>query len=141
VRNQKEEEMASSFMAVSSLMMQEQGGGGAAAFIGLLMTLVWLAVGVFLIAAVWKVFVKAGQPGWAAIIPIYNIIVLLKIVDKPLWWFILFCIPLVNFVIAIIVFIALAEQFGKGVGYGLGLTFLGFIFFPMLGFGSATYKG
>jgi len=134
--------MTSVFLTGTSLMMQEQGGGGgAAAIVGLLMTLIWLAVAIFIIAAVWKVFVKAGEPGWAAIVPIYNLIVLLKISGKPLWWFILFCIPLVNFIILIIVCIALAEKFGKGVGFALGLAFLGFIFFPILGFGSASYKG
>lgn len=102
-------------------------------------TLVMLVIVVVLIAAMWKVFEKAGEPGWAAIIPIYNILVLLKIAGKPAWWVILFLIPFVNFIVAIITMIAIARNFGKGVGFALGLTFLGVIFFPMLAWGDATY--
>jgi hypothetical protein len=114
------------------------GGGGAGAIV---VMLVELAIAVVVIAAVWKVFTKAGEPGWAAIIPIYNTLVLLKIAGKPAWWFILFLIPVVNFVIGIIVAIAVAQRFGKGTGYGIGLAFLPFIFYPMLGFGDAQFQG
>ncbi len=100
-----------------------------------------LAVVVLVIAGIWKTFEKAGKPGWAAIIPIYNVIVMLEIADKPLWWIILFFIPLVNIVVAILVCIAFAEKFGKGAGFGVGLALLGFIFFPILGFGDAQYSG
>jgi hypothetical protein len=112
---------------------------------GNLFTVVSLVVGValvvFMIAAGWKVFVKAGQPGWAIIIPIYNIVVILKIVGRPLWWIVLFLIPLVNLIIGIIVYIDFAKSFGKGAGFGIGLMLLGFIFFPILGFGDARYVG
>jgi Family of unknown function (DUF5684) len=100
-----------------------------------------LAIAVIMIASVWKVFTKAGQPGWAAIIPIYNAIVLLQIAGKPIWWIILCIIPLVNIVIAFLVMIDLAKSFGKSAGFGIGLVFLGFIFYPILGFGSARYLG
>lgn len=100
-----------------------------------------LAIVFFLIASVWKVFTKAGQPGWASIVPIYNAYILLKIAGKPGWWLLLLFIPLVNIVIGIIVAIDLAKSFGKGAGFGVGLAFLGFIFYPILGFGSATYQG
>ena len=100
-----------------------------------------VAIGLFVLASMWKVFVKAGQPGWGVIIPIYNLYLLLKIAAKPAWWLILFFIPLVNFVIAIITCIAIAKNFGKGTGFGLGLVFLGFIFYPILGFGDAQYVG
>ena len=99
----------------------------------------WLLVTVFLIAAMWKVFSKAGKPGWACLIPIYNLYVWCKIVGRPGWWIILMLIPLVNLVVCIIVYVALAKAFGKGVGFALGLIFLGFIFFPILAFGDATY--
>ena len=89
----------------------------------------------------WKVFTKAGQPGWAALVPVYNLIVLLQIVGRPIWWFILFLIPLVGLVVAIIVAIDVAKSFGKGVGFGIGIAFLGFIFYPILGFGDAQYVG
>ena len=100
-----------------------------------------IVVAVIMIAAMWKVFTKAGKPGWASIIPIYNIIVLLSIAGKPTWWFILLLIPIVNLVIAILMYVALAEKFGKGGGFAMGLVFLGFIFFPILGFGGAQYRG
>ena len=103
--------------------------------------IVWLVVVVLLVASMWKVFTKAGQPGWAAIVPIYNVIVLLQITGKPIWWIVLLLIPLVNFVILIMIAIALAASFGKRTGYGIGLAFLPFIFYPMLGFGSARYAG
>lgn len=100
-----------------------------------------IVFGIVMIAAMWKVFTKAGKPGWASIVPIYNIIVLLDIAGKPGWWIILFFIPLVNFVMIILTYVALAEKFGKGGGFAMGLVFLGIIFFPILGFGSAQYRG
>ncbi len=94
-----------------------------------------------IIAGMWKTFEKADKPGWAAIVPIYNVIVMLEIVGRPLWWIILFLIPLANLVVSIIVFNDLAKAFGRGIGTALGLLFLGFIFWPVLGFGSAQYQG
>lgn len=93
------------------------------------------------IVGTWKVFTKAGEPGWACLIPIYNVIVILRIVGRPLWWVLLYLIPLVNLIVAIVVMVDLARYFGKGAGFGLGLTFLGFIFFPILGLGEAQYSG
>jgi hypothetical protein len=104
-------------------------------------TIIGLLIALVVIVAMWKVFTKAGQPGWASIIPIYNVYIWCKIVGRPGWWVILLFIPLVNFIIAIILCIDLAKSFGKGVGFGLGLAFLGFIFWPILGFGSAQYQG
>ena len=106
-----------------------------------LFLLIELAVIVLVVVAMWKVYEKAGKPGWAAIIPIYNIWVLLEIAGKPGWWLILFFIPLVNLIIAIITLVALAAKFGKGVGFAIGLIFLPFIFYPILGFGDAQYSG
>jgi uncharacterized membrane protein YhaH (DUF805 family) len=103
--------------------------------------LVGLAILVFLVAAMWKVFTKAGKAGWLVLIPIVNIYQLLKIAGRPGWWLILFLIPLVNLIISILVSMDIAKSFGKGAGFGLGLAFLGPIFYPILGFGSATYKG
>ena len=109
--------------------------------INFIVFLLQLAVIVAVIAGFWQVFVKAGKPGWACLIPIYNIIVLLEIAGKPLWWLILLLIPLVGLVMSFIINIALAEKFGKGAGFGVGLTLLPFIFFPILGFGNAGYRG
>jgi uncharacterized protein DUF5684 len=94
-----------------------------------------------MIASMWKVFTKANEPGWAAIIPIYNMIVWCKIVGRPIWWFILLFIPCVGIVIAIMLAIDLAKSFGKGAGFGIGIVILPFIFLPILGFGSANYVG
>jgi hypothetical protein len=100
-----------------------------------------LLIALLLIVAMWKVFTKAGQPGWASIIPIYNLYIWCKIVGRPWWWILLMLIPIVNFIICIILCIDLAKSFGKGVGFGIGLALLGIIFFPILGFGSAQYQG
>ena len=96
---------------------------------------------VLVIAGMWTMFAKAGKPGWAAIVPIYNAIVMLEIVGRPIWWIILFLIPCVGFVFAFIVAIDLAKSFGKGAGFGIGIALLGFIFIPILGFGDAKYLG
>ena len=104
-------------------------------------SLIYLVVLVAAIAGMWKTFAKAGHPGWAAIVPIYNFVVLLKIANKPLWWIVLFFIPLVNFVAAILIGIEVAKAFGKGTGFGIGLALLAPIFYAMLGFGDATYQG
>lgn len=101
--------------------------------------IVCLIIIVFYAYCGWKLYEKAGKPGWAAIIPIYNYVVLLQIVGKPIWWIILLIIPFVNIVVGIIVIHNLSKVFGKGVGYTLGLIFLGFIFYPVLALGSATY--
>ena len=102
--------------------------------------ILYLALIVVAIVAQWKVFEKAGEPGWACIVPIYNIIVMLNIAKKPTWWIILLLVPFVNIIMILIIYISLAKQFGKGVGFGVGLAFLGFIFFPILGFGDAVYQ-
>lgn len=102
--------------------------------------LFWLAIAVLMIASLWVVFTKASKPGWACLVPIYNIIVLLEIARKPLWWIVLMLIPLVNIVIAILVAIEIAKQFGKSAGFGIGLVLLPFIFYPMLAWGDARYQ-
>ena len=108
---------------------------------GPLFWIFYLAFTILMIAAWWKIFTKAGQPGWACIIPIYNLYVWCKIVGRPWWWILLMLIPFVNFIILIILIIDLAKSFGKGVGFGIGLLLLAVIFFPILGFGSAQYQG
>jgi len=103
--------------------------------------IIYLIIGILMLISMWKIYAKAGKPGWAAIIPIYNIIVLLEIVDKPLWWIILMFIPFVNIVISIIVTVELAKKFGQSVGFAIGMILLSIIFYPILAFGSSTYKG
>ena len=104
-----------------------------------LLLIVPLAIAIFMVASIWKVFTKAGQPGWAVLIPIYNAYVLLKIAGKPGWWLILMCIPLVNIVVWIIALAGLSTNFGKGAGLVVGLLLLPFVFYPILGFGNAKY--
>ncbi len=108
---------------------------------GMIGGLIGLVLGLILVIAVWKIFTKAGKPGWASIVPFYNYIVLLEIVGRPLWWFVLLLIPGVNLIILIILAIDLAKSFGYGVGFGLGLVLLSPIFLLILGFGSARYVG
>jgi hypothetical protein len=100
-----------------------------------------LIVGLIVVASMWKVFTKAGKPGWAAIVPIYNLVVLLEIAGKPLWYIALFFVPLVSIVAVFLIYIGLAKSFGKGAGFGVGLVFLSPIFFPILAFGDAQYVG
>jgi hypothetical protein len=113
----------------------EGAAGGAGGMI------VGLLVAAIVIAGMWKVFTKAGKPGWAAIIPIYNLIVLLQIAGKPVWWILLLMVPVVNIVIAVMIWIGVAKAFGKGTGFAIGLLFLSPIFIPILGFGDAKYLG
>lgn len=111
-----------------------------AAYMGVV-AVVSIVVGVLLIVAQWKIFTKAGEPGWAAIVPFYGNYVLFKIAFGNGWFFLLCLIPYVNFVMIIILSFKLAKAFGKGVGYGFGLWLLSPIFYLMLGFGSAEYVG
>lgn len=98
-----------------------------------------LAAVVLIIVSKWKVFHKAGQPGWASIVPIYSFLIDLKIIRRPWWWIFLVLIPGVGFVVQIIIMHDMAKVFGKGVGFILGLIFLPFIFYPILAFGDAKY--
>ncbi|MGB5809454.1 MAG: DUF5684 domain-containing protein [Polyangiales bacterium] len=109
--------------------------------IGVVGTLIWLVVVAFYVVVAWKIFEKAGKPGWAAIIPVYNVIVILEIVGRPIWWIFLLLIPLVGVVVSVILSIDLAKSFGHGALYGFGLAFLSFVFGPILAFGSDTYQG
>jgi hypothetical protein len=114
-----------------------QSGDDTLGFIPIILMLI---VFVFAFAGIWKVFTKAGQPGWACIVPIYNAVVLMRIAGKPGWWVILLFIPVVGVIVQIIVCIDVAKNFGKGAGFGIGLALLGVIFYPILGFGSAQYN-
>jgi hypothetical protein len=99
-----------------------------------------IAIALLIIAGYWALFRKAKQHGWAAIIPLYNIFVLLRVVKRPAWWVILYIIPVVDIVFHIIVMHDLAKSFGKGIGYTMFLIFLPFFVLPVLGFGGSVYK-
>ncbi|MEI7500968.1 MAG: DUF5684 domain-containing protein [Bacteroidota bacterium] len=100
-----------------------------------------IMVAVIEIVGAWYMFQKAGEPGWAAIIPIYNYLIAIKIAGKPWWYLLLMLIPFVNLVIYIIILNGLSKSFGKGTGFTVGLFFFRFIFIPILGFGNAVYVG
>ena len=102
--------------------------------------IIYLALVVFLIVTMWKIFTKAGKPGWASIIQIYNVFVMLDIAGKPAWWFLLFLIPFVNFIVGILVIAGIATNFGKGGGFVVGMILLPIVFYPILAFGSAQYS-
>ena len=105
------------------------------------MTVVYLAIAVLGIIAMWKLFEKAGEPGWASIIPFYNVYVLFKITWGNGWKFLFLLIPIANIVFMIITMVKLAKAFGKGGGFAVGLSFLSIIFYCILAFGPATYLG
>ena len=117
---------------MSALLLASSSGG-------FLIFLIYAAIIVLEVAGWWLIFSKAGRPGWGALIPIYNVYLMCKVAGRPGWWLLLFLIPIVNIVIAIIVGIDIAKNFAKSAGFGVGLALLGFIFAPMLGLGDATY--
>ena len=101
--------------------------------------LIQLAIVAVVIVAMWKVFVKAGQPGWASIVPVYNLYIMVTIAGREWWWFLLMLVPFVNIVIGAIVSIDIARKFGKQTGFGIGLFLLPFIFYPILAFSQDQY--
>jgi hypothetical protein len=117
------------------------GAGILGVLFGAVFGLIGLVVALIMVASMWKIFTKAGEVGWMSLIPILNLLILLKITGKPVIWILFLCIPLVNMVFAFLLAVELAKAFGQSMGFALGMLFLPFIFYPMLGFGSATYLG
>lgn len=102
---------------------------------------------IFMVVAMWILFEKAGQPGWAAIIPIYNILIWIKIAGKEWWWIfgiLIALIPVVGQILAIVwsvlIWHGISKNFGKDAGYTVGLVLLPFVFVPILAFGNAVYN-
>ena len=108
---------------------------------GIGVLLVQLVILAIVVAGMWKAFEKADEPGWAAIIPIYNVYVMIKISGNEWWWLILLLIPLINIIAFAKISIDVAKAFGQGLGFGLGLWLLSFIFWPLIGFGDYRYQG
>lgn len=129
--------------AIASLFLQQDAATGAmAALFGSTMLMIVLAMVAIAIIGMWKVFVKAGQPGWACLIPIYNVYILLQIAGRPAWWLILYFVPLANIIVAAIVAMDIAKAFGQSAVFGFVLLFLlSGIGFLILGFGNARYLG
>lgn len=103
--------------------------------------LIGLAVTIFILIAWWKIFVKAGKPGWAAIVPFYNMYCMFEMSFGNGWMFLLCFVPCVNVVMLIIMWIKLAQAFGQGAAFGVGLIFLPIVFLPILAFGDSQYYG
>jgi len=129
---------------LQALLLQDDLGvaAGGLLAIGGTMMFFMMAVMVVVIVGFWKVFEKAGQPGWAAIVPLYNAYILLKIAGRPGWWLLLFMIPFVNLAIALIVAIDVAKAFGQSAVFGIVLLLLlGGVGYLVLGFGNYRYLG
>jgi Family of unknown function (DUF5684) len=104
-------------------------------------SVLWLGIVVLLIAAYWRIFAKAGRPGWASLVPIYNAVTLLHITGRSGWWILGMCVPLLNIFVFIRLVFELAGSFGRGIGFGFGLLLLSPIFVPVLAFGDSRYVG
>ncbi|GAC1400860.1 MAG: hypothetical protein NVSMB52_14580 [Chloroflexota bacterium] len=104
-------------------------------------SLIGLIIAVVEIVAVWKIFTKANQHGWAAIIPFYNYYVMLKLIGKPGWWLVGFFIPFVNIVLLGYVLYMIPKTFGKSTGFCAASIIVSFITYPMLAFGNDQYQG
>lgn len=101
----------------------------------------WLAITLPVLAGTWTVFAKAGKPGWASLVPVYNGLVLLDIAGRPAWWILLLLVPLVGVIALIVVCVDVARAFGRSAEFGLLVAFLPWIGLPVLGFGAAQYQG
>lgn len=104
--------------------------------------IIGLVVGILVIVSLWMIFKKAGKPGWASIVPIYDIIVLIQVAGLPLWYLVLLIIPFANIYAIFKIYIELAHKFGKSTGFGVLTVFFSEICLPILAFDkNATYKG
>lgn len=115
----------------------EAVGAGASLAAYTFLMLGWLTI---VFVAGWKLYAKTGEAGWVAIVPFLNLFGLLRIVKRPLWWFLLLLIPIVNVVVWVIVLADLSRAFGKGLGMTLVLIFLMPIAYIVLGYGDARYQ-
>ena len=108
---------------------------GAIAAMGLFFWVLSMALSILMIISLWKIFKKAGKPGWASIIPIYNIYIMCEIAEKEWWYVLLSCVPFANIYAMIVLYNGMAKKFGKSGGFVAGMILLPVIFFPMLAFG------
>lgn len=136
------DDYSSAYTTIQPAATQAAANSMASLIVSLIMALIATAVLAIVIVSMWKVFKKAGQPGWAALIPIYNTYIVIKIADKPVWWLLLLFIPYVNIVFLFLIVVGVAKAFGKSGVFGVFmLGFFGFIGYPMLAFGDAQYQG
>jgi len=114
--------------------LQSSDGGS------IVLLLFQLLIAVIQIAGMWMVFEKADHAGWKAIIPIYNLYIMLQIGENAWWWLVLLLVPILNIYVLYKIHAGVARAFGRGIGFGLGLTFLPVLFFPLVGFGDYQYR-
>ena len=112
---------------------------GAAFAAAIVFFLLYFVFAIFAIITMWKLYRKANKPGWAAIVPVYNYVVLLEIVGRPIWWILLSFVPLVNIYVAFVVALDLAKSFGKSTGFGVANFFVPFITYPILAFSKGSH--
>jgi hypothetical protein len=122
-------------LQTSVVPIQSSDGGGLAVLLFQLLLIV------LQLAGMWAVFAKADRPGWAALVPIYNLYMMLRIGENAWWWLLVLIVPIVNIYALYKIHAGVARAFGRGIGFGLGLAFLGVVFFPILGFGDYRYRG
>ncbi len=110
------------------------------ASLALLLTLfiVWFIIAILMVISIWRLFIKAGKPGWAAIVPIYNIVVMLEISGKPMWWIAMLFIPFVNIVFGIMIYYSFVKAYGKSDGFAVLAIFFPYIMYPIMAFSSKT---
>jgi len=129
-------------MSLMAVLLQSDTSNVLGVLFGGIWLLIWLALVLAVLIGGWKTFEKAGQPGWATLVPFYNAYIMLKIAGRPGWWLLLYLIPLVNLVIVIIVAMDIAKAFGQSGAFGFFLLFLlcgiGYL---ILGFGNYRYQG
>ncbi len=94
-----------------------------------------------MIVSNWKIFTKAGKPGWASLVPIYNLVIMLRIACMPEWMIILFFLPLANAFVGLIMQAKIVKAFGKSTGFVIGYFLLPLIFLPILAFDNSQYMG
>ena len=126
-------------MDPAALQMDPAQMQGAAVIFGTMFFVMFLPLLIITLIGMWKMYSKAGIPGIYALIPIVNIFYFPKVAGKPMWWALLYFVPLVNVVFVILTYIGIAERFGRGIGTVVGLVLLKPIFFCILGFGSAEW--
>ena len=101
--------------------------------------IIYFGIIALMIISMWKVYEKANKPGWAAIVPVYNLIIMLEIAKKPTWWVAMYFVPFANIVFMIMTMNGVSKNFGKDEGFTVGMVLLGVVFWPILAFGSAQY--
>jgi hypothetical protein len=124
-------------MTMNAVLLAQVDGGGAG---GIVILVVVLAVVIAMVAGMWALNEKAGEPGWAILVPIYNLVVALRIAGMSAWWILAMLIPLVSIIPALMMASNTAKNFGFGLGMTLGLILLPFIAYPVIGFGAARYQ-